>query len=527
MPWGKNGWGGAWGGSIVADEPAWYDDPTYHFVSAAGNDDTGDGTYAAPWKTLAKLNSHTLNPGDTVFLNKGDTWREGLVPGQSGTSGNPITITSYGTGDAPIITRGTVLTAAAYKWTASGSGTNEFYLEAAAGGNPSLSEPTTIFLNGVNLGATNQSSTGWCSACPLPNPALGSLTDHTWGWGDNDSLGYSTVYIRDDTGDPDGSGVSIESIAETPNVRAIDLRGRSYFNIDGIHFNICSIGVDTNGSSSTVNVENCTFSEVSQGVILIAANSKVRYNTFTKNFGQVWGPYGYGDYAVLIGGSNQEIAWNTVSDMAGVDWELYAYGNVTNIDIHHNKHNGGHGFIEISSANTYTVADLSIYYNECFDLHRFYSVHNMDGGAYECHISNHYIANNTIVDAEAHAAERLFAITNFYNNTELSEMTWVNNCWYVNDYWHIFDDARDWSGTTHTNNLYYRVDGGTTNIGFALHASEIDDNPDFTDVGAGTLTLTAASPGIAGGTTAADTVDRANVTVGSPCDIGCYEYVAA
>lgn len=40
-------------------------------------------------------------------------------------------------------------------------------------------------------------------------PGLGSLTDHTWGYGDNDSLGYDTVYVRDDTGDPDSSGVIV------------------------------------------------------------------------------------------------------------------------------------------------------------------------------------------------------------------------------------------------------------------------------------------------------------------------------
>ena len=39
---------------------------------------------------------------------------------------------------------------------------------------------------------------------------VGSLVDHGWDWGDNDSLGYSTLYVRDDTGDPDTSGVLIE-----------------------------------------------------------------------------------------------------------------------------------------------------------------------------------------------------------------------------------------------------------------------------------------------------------------------------
>ena len=104
MPWGKNGWGGAWGGSIVADAPVATADPTYHYVASTGNDEAA-GTFAAPWASLAAVAAHTLNPGDTVFLNKGDTFspEAGFVLGQSGTAGNTINFAAYGTGARPII----------------------------------------------------------------------------------------------------------------------------------------------------------------------------------------------------------------------------------------------------------------------------------------------------------------------------------------------------------------------------------------------------------------------------------------
>lgn len=73
------------------------------------------------------------------------------------------------------------------RWTASGSGTNEYYYAF------DIPEPTNVLYNG-------SSATGG---------TIGSLADHQWGWGDNDSLGYNTLYVRDDSGDPDGLAVNL------------------------------------------------------------------------------------------------------------------------------------------------------------------------------------------------------------------------------------------------------------------------------------------------------------------------------
>lgn len=76
-----------------------------------------------------------------------------------------------------------------YRWTASGSGTSEYYLELAAGGDPGLDgDPEIVIANGVQLAAGT----------------MGSLTAGTWDYGDNDTLGYSTIYVRlADSTDPD------------------------------------------------------------------------------------------------------------------------------------------------------------------------------------------------------------------------------------------------------------------------------------------------------------------------------------
>jgi hypothetical protein len=90
-----------------------------------------------------------------------------------------------------------VLTSASYRWTLSSSGTNEYYCEAVGGGDPSiLTQPDFITMDGK----------------VLTEGTLGSLGDHQWDYGDNDGLGFNTPYVRDESGDPDTTGVDIRSI---------------------------------------------------------------------------------------------------------------------------------------------------------------------------------------------------------------------------------------------------------------------------------------------------------------------------
>jgi hypothetical protein len=74
----------------------------YYLSSSTGNDNN-DGSQTQPWKTLSKISATTLGPGDTVYFKKGDTFRGHFVVDGSGTEQNPITFTSYGIGNQPII----------------------------------------------------------------------------------------------------------------------------------------------------------------------------------------------------------------------------------------------------------------------------------------------------------------------------------------------------------------------------------------------------------------------------------------
>jgi hypothetical protein len=87
---------------LVAPAPAYAAGTTY-YVDATRGSDTNTGT--APlraWKTVAKVRSTTLRPGDKVLFRRGEMWREELLINQSGSAGSPITLSAYGQGAKPI-----------------------------------------------------------------------------------------------------------------------------------------------------------------------------------------------------------------------------------------------------------------------------------------------------------------------------------------------------------------------------------------------------------------------------------------
>ncbi len=73
------------------------------FVSASAGDDGNDGlSPRSPWRTLRKVDTVELKPGDNVLFRRGDAWRDTLIP-QNGYQGAPITYGAYGQGDKPLL----------------------------------------------------------------------------------------------------------------------------------------------------------------------------------------------------------------------------------------------------------------------------------------------------------------------------------------------------------------------------------------------------------------------------------------
>lgn len=87
---------------------------TNYYIKNGGDDQAAGTSDEAAWATISKVNSFwaagTFAPGDSILFKRGDSWYGTIVVAEPGTSGNPIVIGAYGTGEKPVITGFTTLT---------------------------------------------------------------------------------------------------------------------------------------------------------------------------------------------------------------------------------------------------------------------------------------------------------------------------------------------------------------------------------------------------------------------------------
>ena len=83
-----------------------------YFVNSISGQDSNNGTSSAtPWKSLSRVESANLQPGDFVNFARGSSWIKAawesvFVIDNNGTKDNPITFRAYGEGELPIFTNG-------------------------------------------------------------------------------------------------------------------------------------------------------------------------------------------------------------------------------------------------------------------------------------------------------------------------------------------------------------------------------------------------------------------------------------
>ena len=149
-------------------------------VNATLGKQTNIGPYGTRKKISGKSASYTLSDvvvdqdSGKVFTNRG---AKGTI-----TFTLP-SIKQIGTGWATKIMQDVLdlnIPAGQFKWTASVTAPNEWRVELLAGGNPSLATPITVFYESI----------------PLVNGSLGTLAAGQWAYGNNDTLGYNTIYVR-------------------------------------------------------------------------------------------------------------------------------------------------------------------------------------------------------------------------------------------------------------------------------------------------------------------------------------------
>ncbi len=322
--------------------PVWCMGATY-YVDGTMPNNAGDGTTPATAKKYCTSGIALLSAGDSLYVRGGLIYRPTSAgayvcdidaSGVDGTAENPVKIyldwTGTGTERSRDPDKQAILLASwnlstGYKWTQSTNPT-EYYLEAAAGGTPGLGT-----VKGVWIQNADGTYTAWTSG------TVGSLTDHTWAWvasaSSPDSLAYNTLYVRDDSGDPDATGV----IFEVSQANAAIALSKDFYEIYG--------GIQRFGGLYSIYITS-------------AADTPKLYNTRTQ-------------YAVQHG-------VQTYADNS------YHYGCVSD-------HNASKGF-QIHKDGSTLDADLDAYYYNCTSAYNQYGF-----VAYgKMHLRNSIGANNTL-----------------------------------------------------------------------------------------------------------------------------------
>ncbi|MCP2165038.1 choice-of-anchor Q domain-containing protein [Goodfellowiella coeruleoviolacea] len=76
---------------------------TYYVDQSAGNDSAAGTSTGTAWKSLTKVASADLKPGDSVLFKRGQSWTGQLNLTRSGTESARITVGAYGSGARPVI----------------------------------------------------------------------------------------------------------------------------------------------------------------------------------------------------------------------------------------------------------------------------------------------------------------------------------------------------------------------------------------------------------------------------------------
>lgn len=177
---------------------------TYYVDATGGNDSNSGVSTSQAWKTISKVNSSSFIPGDSVLFKKGEVWREQLVVPSSGTSGNSITLGSYGSGSRPkILASHQVSNFIAFKPNADfysswelgpNAGTNEGYgtqdeMSSGGSGTPGANMGWTVATGSLSVADSSSGVT----------PTLGTYflkMDHNANVQKNFTSGNSEVYME-------------------------------------------------------------------------------------------------------------------------------------------------------------------------------------------------------------------------------------------------------------------------------------------------------------------------------------------
>jgi len=233
---------GGGSGSFDASERFFYVD------SASGNDTNNGDSESTAWKSLAKVNSQILQPGDNVLFKSGLIYEGALELTASGTESNPIIFGTYGSGSLPVFTGSktetswTLHSGSIYKKTMT-------YTPGKTGSGIVLEDGTPLEFRNWNTNAET---------------SLGSESGvFTYDPGD---LFSGTIYIACS----DSANPSTHSIEAGFHLIGVHGENISNININNIHFKNYSCHGISLRSCSNINVSGCKAENIGSAVLSLS-----------------------------------------------------------------------------------------------------------------------------------------------------------------------------------------------------------------------------------------------------------------
>jgi parallel beta-helix repeat protein len=285
---------------------------TVYYVDSAAGKDTNSGTSSsAPWKTLAKVSSHSYSAGDQILLKSGSTWREQISVRSSGASGKPIVFGAYGSGSPPLINGADLVTS----W----SGYSGNIYRASIGWTPSH-----VWYNGTLL--TKVSGISSMTSAQKWYYSSGSL--YIWA-----------------TGNANPSGHSVEADRRT---RAIDISSHSYITINGVSMKNSTSSLVAAWNAGHITVQNSAMKNAWMAIYVTATspNLVVDHCTFAVDPGYV------GRDFVMVSSTAADgpiVSNNVVGDIHGLV-AIY-FNDVNNAQAYKNTITGSGSGIEIGGTS--------------------------------------------------------------------------------------------------------------------------------------------------------------------------------
>jgi hypothetical protein len=448
---------------------------TTYYVAASGSDSNNGLSPSTPWQTITKVNASSFTKGDSILFNGGDNFSGCLVLTGANVTSNassPLTVSSYGTGEATITANctGSKL-AAVHLDSFSGLVFNNVILRGNSGGaqygiyliNTGSVITQNFAFSNLDIGGFYTTSTTDAGAeiMVAGDEGIHSIYDV--------SIVNSTLHGLSGPSSPDESGFF--SIGNSQNIYNLTISGVTVYNIgaktgpQGSEGNGIEVGGVTGGLVQNSIVHDIGGNNVSCGGPVGMWTAASSYVTFQY------------DEAYHI----QPISYTSGCDWDGFDFDIESSYDVIQYDYSHDNY--GAGFL------AYVGTEGSWHDN----IIRFSIAENNAETAsqnnYGCLSFQGYSSTNTAINTEAYN-NSCYTTGTFPGGDNLtifstfSGLTIANNIFYGNGGGRLISIGYSTAGVNLYGNDYYAPGGlniyylGTTYTNFAAFqaASGLENN---------------------------------------------------